>query len=159
LSVLVIRSFETSDAPAVWDLHNVALNAATAHGGNGPWDADLSDVERHYLQKGDSFLVGVLDDRLVAMGALTVLGEKAGRIVRMRVDPSVQRRGYGRQLLHELESRARVRAITTLSLDTTTVQVAAIALYQSEGFVEFDRSRAGRFTTIEFRKSLVSDET
>ena len=40
---LEIRSFDPSDAAAVWALHNEALEGTGAHAGNGPWDADVRD--------------------------------------------------------------------------------------------------------------------
>ena len=41
-------------------------------------------------------LVGVIDDHVVAMGALQRKGEAVAALRRMRVHPSRQRRGYGR---------------------------------------------------------------
>ena len=41
---LHIRAYAPEDYDAVWALHNLALDAVDAHGGNGPWDDDLHRV-------------------------------------------------------------------------------------------------------------------
>lgn len=47
--MLSVRRYRPGDRQAVWDLHNLALHDAHAHGGNGPWDADLRAIESSYL--------------------------------------------------------------------------------------------------------------
>ena len=65
-----IRRFRREDAEAVWSLHNLALHDVGAHAGDGPWDYDLHAIEKVYLKGGGEFLVGIVDGRLIAMGAL-----------------------------------------------------------------------------------------
>jgi hypothetical protein len=67
---LRIRRYEPEGREALWRLHNEALDEVGAHLGNGPWDDDLHGIEAAYLEAGGEFLVGVLDGRVVAMGAL-----------------------------------------------------------------------------------------
>ena len=71
---LHIRRYREADHDAVWALHNLALHQVGAHAGNGPWDDDLHHVPAEYLDSGGEFLVGVVDARIVAMGALKRLG-------------------------------------------------------------------------------------
>lgn len=153
-SVLLIRRYETSDHDAVWTLHNRALAASGAHAGNGPWDDDLHDIAGVYLAAGGEFLVGVLDGRLVAMGALRRTAPDRAEIKRMRVDPAFQRRGFGRTILEALEHQAAVLGYRTLHLDTTTIQVAAQRLYLSQGYREVGRAIVGGFDTILYEKRL-----
>ena len=47
-------------------------------------------------------MVGLYEDQVVAMGALTVSDNKA-EIKRMRVHPDYQRRGYGQAILEQLQ--------------------------------------------------------
>jgi hypothetical protein len=55
----------------VWTLHYLALKAAGADIlGEGPWDDDLRDIPSSYLDGSGDFLVGVINDEIVAMGAL-----------------------------------------------------------------------------------------
>ena len=68
--MLSVRRYQPGDRQAVRDLHNLALHDARAHGGNGPWDADLRAIESSYLDEGAELLVGTVNQRVVAMGAL-----------------------------------------------------------------------------------------
>lgn len=55
------------------------------------------------------------------------------------LDPSTRRRGWGRDLLAELEARAKGWGATELVLDTHHSLEAAAALYRGAGFVETER--------------------
>lgn len=151
---LVIRQYQAADHDVVWELHNVALLDAGVHGRNGPWDEDLHQIEEAYLARRGEFLVGLLDGRIVAMGALRQIDERCGEVKRMRVFPEFQRRGFGQAILSALEARASELGYETLRLDTTPVQTAAQALYTKNGYREVSRGRAGPFEMIYFEKQL-----
>ncbi len=136
MSELVLRRYRPADRDAVWELHNLALHEVGAHGGPGGWDDDLHNIRAEYLDVGGEFLVGLLEGRIVAMGALWPEGEDVAWIKRMRVHPDFQRRGFGRRILRALIDRARADGYAKLKLDTTTLQTAAHRLYESEGFVQ-----------------------
>lgn len=156
---LLIRPYRPSDAAAIRELHEVALRqvGAFAEGAHGQrWDTDLDDIDRVYIAGGGRFLVGEIDRRVVAMGALRVLDERRGEIKRMRVNPDYQRRGHGRAILAQLEECAAVRGIHTLILDTAPVQHAARALYASAGYVEIARGQRNGFDLIFMEKRLAT---
>ncbi|MBN2448769.1 MAG: GNAT family N-acetyltransferase [Lentisphaeria bacterium] len=153
-AVLIIRGYEHADHDAVWDLHNRALHAVGAHPGNGPWDEDLHRVEAIYLQDGGEFLVGTLEGRVVAMGALRRRSPTHAEVVRMRVDPSLQRRGFGQAILAEIESRARLRGYRVLRLETTVRQTAAQALYEKNGYRRIGRAQSAGFEVLLYEKIL-----
>lgn len=158
---LRIRRYRAADHESVWALHNLALDDAGAHAGNGPWDADLHDaaaVRATYLQDGGEFLVGEVSGRIVVMGALRVLDATTGELKRMRVHPAAQRRGYGRRILEALEAAASQRGLTRLVLETTTGQVAARGLYEAHGYVQTGQSTLGPFTVLTYAKTLAPDE-
>ncbi len=132
-------------------MHNLALEQAGAHAGNGPWDEDLHRIEDAYLRDSGEFLVGVLGERIVAMGAFRRTGPDRAEIKRMRVHPEVQRQGFGRAILAELERRASSGGYRTLQLDTTAGQVGAQHLYRHHGFQETGRTVQGAFETVLLR--------
>ena len=105
--MLELRRFEEADQHAVWELHNLGLHGTGAHLGNGPWDDDLRSIPDSYLHDGGEFLVGVVREEVVAMGALRHVTDSVAELKRMRVHPGYQRRGFGRQILAALEDRAR----------------------------------------------------
>ena len=151
---VTIRRYEPADHDEVWALHNLALEAVNAHGGNGPWDDDLHRVEEVYLRSGGEFLVGLLGGRLVAMGALKPSAGGRAEIRRMRVHPDFQRRGFGRAILRRLEARAAELGYAELHLETTAGQTAARGLYEAMGYRETGQRTMGRFEVIAYRKRL-----
>ena len=153
---LRIRRYRDGDHDAVWALHNLALDDADAHGGNGPWDEDLHQITAVYIAERGEFLVGLLDGEIVAIGGLRRAGPGKAEIKRMRVAPHFQRRGFGRRILERLEQRARELGYEMLGLDTTVGQTAAQALYRAYGYREIGRTRFGRFDVILFEKRISS---
>jgi len=155
---LLIRRYRAADRDAVWELHNVALDAVGAHGGHGPFDDDLHHIEDVYLNASGEFLVGELEGRIVAMGALRPHDDDLPEITRMRVHPDFWRRGFGQMILTRLEDRARELGCRKLYLDTTTGQVAAQKMYEKNGYTEVSRGRAYTFEVIRYEKQLTNDE-
>ena len=138
----------------MWDLHNIALNEVGAHAGNGPWDDDLHRIESEYIEAGGEFYVGIINDRIVAMGALKRLTDTCAEICRMRVHPDLQRRGLGTRILSKLEERAGELGFRTLTLDTTVGQIAAIILYTKAGYIEVSRGTKLGFEVLSFEKRI-----
>jgi GNAT superfamily N-acetyltransferase len=162
---LAIRAYTAADHDAVWALHNLALRAANAHGGNGPWDDDLHQIEAHYTANRGTFLVGLIAGEIVAMGALRPMALGGGapfkaitaEIKRMRVHPARQRRGYGSAILRALEARARELGYTRLCLDTTTRQAAAQRFYERHGYQVYGHKTWSEFDLLLYAKDLAAD--
>ena len=155
--MVVLRRYQSSDKEAVWQLHNLALSQAGVHGGNGPWDDDLHQIEDIYLRDGE-FVVGVVETgaeaSIVAMGALKRTSAERAEIKRMRVHPDDQGKGHGQQLLTYLENRARELSFKVLHLDTTDKQEAAQGLYVKNGYREVERKQWRGMTLIFYEKKL-----
>jgi ribosomal protein S18 acetylase RimI-like enzyme len=152
--VLELRRFEARDQHAVWELHTLGLEGTGAHLGDGPWDDDLRSIADSYLDDGGEFLVGMVNGRVVAMGALRHITDAIAEVKRMRVHPGFQRRGFGRRILASLEDRARELGYTKLTLDTGVVLTAAQRLYESAGYREVGRGRIGPVDVVYFEKRL-----
>ena len=152
--MMEVRRYIASDHDVVWDLHNVALNEVGAHAGSGPWDDDLHRIEAVYIEAGGEFYVGVIDGRIVAMGALKRLTDDRVEICRMRVHPDHQRRGLGTRILSTLEERAKELGFRTLTLEKTAGQVAAIRMYTKAGYEEVARGRKLGFEVLAFEKRI-----
>lgn len=152
---LSVRRYEAVDRDAVRALHDEALRGVGANLGSGLWDADLDEIEAVYLRDGGEFLVGILDDEVVAMGALRRTSEARGKITRMRVAPGLQGRGVGQRLLNDLHRRAADLGYRTLHLDTTVQQAAARRLYEKNGYRETGRGKVGPFRCIYYERGHV----
>ena len=145
-----MRPYRPSDRDEVWALHKIALQGTGADLGDGPWDDDLAQIEQVYLDQRGEFLVGVVDGRIVAMGALKRTTAERAEITRMRVHPDFQRRGFGRTILKALEARAVELGYTELHLHTTTLQGAAQQLYRKNGFEQLAETRMIQHVTVIF---------
>jgi ribosomal protein S18 acetylase RimI-like enzyme len=130
------------------------MHAAGAHGGNGPWEDDLRDIDGAYLNNRGEFVVAVDGERIVGMGALRSMSETMGEIKRMRVHPDFQRRGIGQRIYDILEARARELGYTALWLDTTENLHGAIRLYTKNGFREVERKPWRQLEMLFFEKRL-----
>ncbi len=149
---LQIRRYESGDREAVWRLHNEALDEVGAHLGNGPWDDDLHEIEAASLKTGGEFLVGILDGRVVAMGALTPVSPGETGVKHRRVEPALQ----GQTLFDALHRRAARLGYSTLRLDTAVRQRAARSLYERNGYREVRRGRIGPFDRVFYERRAVA---
>ena len=151
---LKTRRYQSADQDTVWGLHRVALENAGTYVTHGPWDEDLHHIEAAYLEDGGEFLVGLLNEQIVAMGALRRTSADQAEVKRMRVHPDFQRRGFGQAILDALETKARDLGYKTLHLDTSVKQPAAQQFHAKNGYAETGREKRGRFTLIFYKKRL-----
>lgn len=143
-----LRRYRSGDHERVRELHVAALEATVGYVEDVPdeLEADLRDVEAHYLDTGGEFLVGERGVKIVAMGGFrprkerglldlpTPVGPDVAELKRMRVAPGYMRNGYGERVLAELESRARERGFTRLVLDTGGEMTGARSFYEKHGY-------------------------
>ena len=155
--MLEIRRYQDANNPAVWELHHLALGPTGAYY-PGKWNDDLHDIQNHYLNNGGEFLVGILDGKIVCMGAFRRKSDTLAEIKRMRVLPEYQRRGFGQIILNQLEEKASQLGYTELCLDTTTLQIAAQKMYEKNGFTATGRGQVPPFEVIFYHKSLISEK-
>src|SRR5215470_13872501 len=99
-------------------LHRSAMEGFNLGMSREQEEADLMDVEQNYLTPGGEFLLGVQDERLIAMAAYKIISPGVARIRRMRVARDMQGKGHGTKLLKELERRAYAAGIRTIWLET-----------------------------------------
>jgi putative acetyltransferase len=78
------------------------------------------------------------DGKIVGMGALKDLGDRAGELKSMRTHPAFLRCGVASALLEHIIAAARARGMSRLSLETGsgTHFDPALSLYRRRGFVD-----------------------
>jgi ribosomal protein S18 acetylase RimI-like enzyme len=157
--MLTIRRYQSSDHAAVCELHKTALLAAGAYISDGTFNADLEQIEAIYLDGYGEFLVGTLNDRIVAMGAFRRTGPDRAEIKRMRVHADFQRHGFGQAIYTALEKRAGELGYSLLHLDTAVVLVGAQHFYAKNGFKEVRRGKLGIVDCIFYEKRIGSVES
>jgi len=157
-----IRRFQPGDGPAVRAIDRRAMRETPEYVPDAP-NEDLHDVPEHYFEDGD-FLVGVLDGSVVATAAYAPLDgwkrERCGpferpvrEVTRVRVLPEYQQRGFGRELVRELEHRASAADVAEFVLDTGADNAAARAFYESLGY-SCDRTATVDFGEVQLRLAV-----
>jgi [ribosomal protein S18]-alanine N-acetyltransferase len=122
--ILKFRPMDEFDIPSV-----VALERSSQF---SPWTAGNF---RDALAAGNLCLVGVWENVLAAMAVLQMAAGEA-ELLTMAVNPDLRRRGFGRQLLVELISRASAYGADAIWLEVRASNTGATSLYRSAGFVD-----------------------
>ncbi|MGR4931246.1 GNAT family N-acetyltransferase [Bradyrhizobium sp. CAR08] len=155
---LIVRRFESGDSDGVWHLHRSASQHVGVCGPEGTWEDDLRNVGAVYIGSGGDFVVAHIGPQLAAMGGLKRVDDDVAEVKRMRVDPDFQRRGLGRRVLRELESRAVALGFKWIMLDTTTIQAGAQRLYETAGYVRRKEGTLHGYAVIFYEKRLIGQD-
>ena len=141
---------------AVWALHREGLEQTTPEYPDvlATYEADLHDLEGHYLGEGSHFWVAEIDGRLVGMAAIERKDAGTGRLRRMRVTTTERRQGLAQALLETAERFCREQGYRRLVLDTTEQQTAAHQLYEKNGFARTGERSMGPFLVFDYVKDL-----
>ena len=132
----------------------LAFEAAGTPSTPGPWNDDFANIPGVYLQAQGEFLVGFLESRLVATGALRRVSSDTAEVKRMRVHPDHWRQGYGQAVFNRLQARAVELGYRKLILDPLAQQTAARQFYLKNGFRKFECKQIGPFDCLLFEKVL-----
>ena len=171
---IVIRSFQPSDqagCEALFKLVHSEYGNPTAYI-NYALHTDMADIPKRYLDVPDGhWWVAVSTDDNRIVGQLAVLPLKLGdpshyaqaapeerdhicELLRMAIDPSVQRQGLGSRLLSTLIDFVRERGYRQIHLTTLKSMKKACAFYGKQRFI---KGRIARFP-IEGMKAETEEE-
>ena len=104
---------------------------------------------------GGTFIVGYDDDDVpVCCGGIKALPDGACEIKRMFVVESARGRGVARELLEELERRARELGYSIVRLDTGPRQPRAQRMYERAGYVAIENFNANPVASFFGEKPL-----
>lgn len=96
-------------------------------------DFDLDNIDKHYLQSGGVFYVGIVDGVIIGTSAVKRIDDKKCEIKRIYVRKDFRGRGFGRELfLKVLQFAGRNYSIAVLKTDAKLTD--AIGLYLKNGF-------------------------
>jgi GNAT superfamily N-acetyltransferase len=143
---------------SMFALHRDAIAGFALGIGQGEEEADLMAVERVYLGSGGEFLLGLLNDKLAAMGGFRRLSDTSAELRRMRIKRELRGRGYGTQLLRELERIAFHSGIRTLCLETACQRPLTLAFYRQHRYQETGCGLYGQVETVHFSKVLTEGD-
>ena len=125
---LTLRPYEEADESAV-----IALWRAC--GLTRPWNDPARDIARKLRVQRDLFLVGLVDDAIVASIMAGYDGHR-GWVNYLGVAPEHRGRGHGRAIMAEAEARLLALGCPKINLQIRRDNRAAIAFYEAIGFGE-----------------------
>ena len=117
-------------------------------------ETDLRNIDKYYIQNGGEFLVGLINEEVVAMGGFQRLSNTTAELRRMRVREDLQGKGYGGQLLSELERIAVESGINFFSFETAKQRPLTLEFYRKYGYAETGEGHYGQIETVHFSKNL-----
>lgn len=123
---------------AAWCLEQYFLELEARFQEGFSVDRSLEADAGVFRMPSGAFLLGTVDGRPVACGALKFLEGGVGYIKRMWVDRSMRGTGLGRRLLSALEEFAANHGCVTVQLETNRALGEAQSLYRSAGYQEVE---------------------
>ncbi len=131
-----IRAFRIEDEPAVISLwERCGLVRA--------WNDPKKDIERKLRAGAELFLVGVVNDRVVATVMAGYEGHR-GWINYLAVAPETQRTGLGREIMNEAERRLRAAGCPKINLQIRGDNYGAVDFYKALGYIPDDVVSMGK---------------
>ena len=135
-SSLLIRPFKEGDEEALVSLWNMCK--LTVH-----WNNPYKDIARKLKVQAELFLVGYLEDKLIASVMAGYDGHR-GWINYFAVHPDFQARGFGKQLMDNVENGLRELGCPKINLQIREGNDKVLSYYQKLGFVEEKRISMGK---------------
>jgi ribosomal protein S18 acetylase RimI-like enzyme len=151
---MLLRRYQDSDFDQMMQLHREVLQKENVYRGDGIWEDDLKNIEEHYFNQQGYFIIGIEDEKIIAMGAYRKIEDRTAEIVRMRVHPDFQGKGYGFNILSELEKIAVHFDFKELVLETDERLLNAIKLYQRNGYAFWKEEELHGYKCIWYKKTL-----
>ncbi|MEO0455886.1 MAG: GNAT family acetyltransferase [Cyanobacteria bacterium P01_A01_bin.114] len=137
-----IRAFEQSDEDTV-------VNLWRRCGLLRPWNDPHKDIARKLLIQPELFLIGLIDDQIVATVMAGFEGHR-GWINYLAVDPHHRRRGYGQMMMAAAERGLLELGCPKISLQIRQDNLEAIQFYERLGF--------SQDAAVSFGKRLIRDD-
>ena len=137
-----IRTFHAADEGAVvalWDECGLTR----------PWNDPHKDIARKLEVQPELFLVGVVDEALIASVMAGYEGHR-GWMNYLAVAPRFRERGYGRALVEHVERLLLERGCPKINLQVRASNPAAVAFYRRLGYA--------RDESISLGKRLIVDD-
>jgi len=135
-SSLLIRPFKEGDEEALVSLWKMCKLTV-------PWNNPYKDIARKLKVQAELLLVGFLEDKLIASVMAGYDGHR-GWINYFAVHPDLQARGYGKQLMDNVENGLRELGCPKINLQIREENDNVFSYYQKLGFVEEKRINMGK---------------
>ena len=151
-----LMRYDAKFSDSILALHRSAIEGFALGMSQLKDEVDLMTIELTYLDTGGEFLLGFIDDQMIAMGGFKRLSGSRAELKRMRIQRDCQGRGYGSVILSALEGRALDFGIRTLCLETAKRRPLTLEFYRKHGYREEGVGFYGSVETVKFSKPLIS---
>jgi GNAT superfamily N-acetyltransferase len=153
---LLIRRAVASDAAALTVLNEYGLRAAGIKPEDDIYAGEDADglSQTYEAASGGCLLVGEIDQKVAAMGALRRIDRTTAELLRMRVAPEHQGKGYATAVLQALESEAARMGYGQITLITGAAQHPAVDLYTRHGYEPIERLELLGIASVRMAKRL-----
>jgi len=139
------RSATNSDGAAIQNLVFSVLREYNLEPDPTGTDADLSDIELNYIERGGIFeILETHEGEMLGTVGLFPLDSKVCELRKMYFAKKIRGIGLGKKTLQRMIEAARNRGFERIYLETNSVLKEAIGLYQKFGFTETDEKHAAR---------------
>lgn len=121
-----IRVFANKDKLAVIKLWE-------ACGLTRPWNDPAKDIDRKLMVQPELFLVGELDNRIIASAMAGYDGHR-GSVFYLAVSPEQQHKGYGKKLMTEIELKLMEMGCPKLNILVRSTNDEVLSFYNKLGY-------------------------
>ena len=135
-SPLLIRPFKEGDEEELVSLWNMCKLTV-------PWNDPYKDITRKIKVQAELLLVGQLEEKLIASVMAGYDGHR-GWINYFAVHPDFQSRGYGKQLMENVETKLRELDCPKINLQIRGGNDKVCSYFQKLGYVEEKRINMGK---------------
>jgi ribosomal protein S18 acetylase RimI-like enzyme len=108
-----------------------------------PWNNPRKDIERKMTVQSELFLVGLVDDKIVATLMAGYDGHR-GWVNYLAVAPEHRRQGFGRVLMQEAEDRLLALGCPKVNIQVRTSNQEALGFYRSIGYLQDEAVSLGK---------------
>ena len=136
-----IRSFTIEDEKAVIELWQKCDLVRS-------WNNPRADIARKLKVNPELFVVGVLDGKIIAAAMGGYEGHR-GWVNYLAIDPSYQHKGFGRQIMQDIEKRLLALGCPKINLQVRNGNTSALEFYNRIGYKDDN--------VISLGKRLISD--
>jgi putative acetyltransferase len=132
---LIVRSATNDDCERIQSLVFGVLGEYGLSPDTENTDRDISDIEKHYTARGGVFeIIETADGRLLGTIGLYPIDGVTVELRKMYFDRELRGRGWGKRMLSRMIERARDLGFKKIYLETASVLIDAIRLYERFGF-------------------------
>lgn len=131
--ILTIKSLTKENALSATQLIEAGLKEYFPNY-EAKYNLDLLNLFDYYNEPQNIFLIGLINDTVVATGGIVWENDDTARIVRMSVKKEYRREGYASMILKALEKKAFDQGYKIIVLETTKTWQKAIAFYKKNNY-------------------------